>query len=315
MILGASTFVEGVDNAFIFILGISFFFLIGITLTIILFLYRYNAKKNPKATPVKDSIRLELLWTIIPVILVLGMFYYGYVGWIPMKRPPDEGIKVTANARMWSFSFQYENGRTSDKLYVPVDSAVIINLNALDVLHSFYIPAFRVKEDMVPGLANNRTWFEATKTGTYNLFCTEYCGLQHSYMISEVVVMEKEEFQTWYEDTTAVAEVAPEGANMALLGRQLLESKGCLACHSLDGRDLVGPTYRDAWGSTVDVVTDGQSRQVTYDEEYVIRSIYEPDYDIHEGYRPGQMLSYEGELSDQDIEMIIEFLKTLAPIN
>jgi len=315
MILGASTFVEGVDNAFILILAFSFFFLIAITGLIIYFMWRYNNKKNPKATQIKDSIALEITWTVIPIFLVLGMFYYGYVGWIPMKRPPEDGLRVTANARMWSFSFEYENGRTSDKLYVPVDSAVIINLNALDVLHSLYIPAFRVKEDMVPGLANNRTWFEATKTGTYNLFCTEYCGLQHSYMLSEVVVMEKEEFKTWYEDTTAVAAVAPEGANMALLGRQLLESKGCFACHSLDGRDLVGPTYRDAWGSTVDVVTDGQSRQVTYDEEYVIRSIYEPDYDIHEGYRPGQMLSYEGELSDQDIEMIIEFLKTLAPIN
>jgi cytochrome c oxidase subunit 2 len=315
MILGASTFVEGVDNAFILILAFSFFFLIAITGLIIYFIWRYNNKRNPNATQIKDSIALEVTWTVIPIFLVLGMFYYGYVGWIPMKRPPEEGLKVTANARMWSFSFQYENGRTSDKLYVPVDSAVIIRLNALDVLHSFYIPAFRVKEDMVPGLANNRTWFEATKTGTYNLFCTEYCGLQHSYMLSEVVVMEKEEFKTWYEDTTAVAAVAPEGDNIALLGRQLVESKGCLACHSLDGRDLVGPTYRDAWGTTVNVVTDGQSRQVTYDEEYVIRSIYEPDYDIHEGYRPGQMLSYEGELSDQDIEMIIEFLKTLAPVN
>ncbi len=313
MILGASTFVEGVDNAFILILAFSFFFLIAITGLIIYFIWRYNNKRNPKATQIKDSISLELTWTIIPIFLVLGMFYYGYVGWIPMKRPPEEGLKVTANARMWSFSFQYENGRTSDKLYVPVDSAVIIRLNALDVLHSFYIPAFRVKEDMVPGLTNNRTWFEATKTGTYNLFCTEYCGLQHSYMLSEVVVMEKEEFKIWYEDTTAVAAVAPEGANMALLGRQLLQSKGCIACHSLDGRDLVGPTYKDAWGTMVNVVTDGQSRQVTYDDEYVIRSIYEPDYDIHEGYRPGQMLSYEGELSDQDIEMIIEFLKTLAP--
>ncbi|MFN3555875.1 MAG: cytochrome c oxidase subunit II [Bacteroidales bacterium] len=313
MILGASTFVEGVDNAFIFILGISFFFLIGITLTMLLFIYRYNKKRNPKATQVKDSVALEVTWTIIPLILVLGMFYYGYVGWIPMKKPPEEGIKVTANARMWSFNFRYENGRVSDKLYVPVDTAIIVRLNALDVLHSFYIPAFRIKEDMVPGLPNNRTWFQATKTGTYTIFCSEYCGLQHAYMLSEVVVMEKEDFWEWYNDTTAVTMVIPQEANLALLGRQVVESKGCLACHSIDGANLVGPTFKGVWGEEVTVITGGRERVVIFDEEYVIRSIYEPDYDIHKGFRPGQMLSYEGEITDQEMELIIEFLKSLNP--
>lgn len=302
---------QGVDNAFIFILGISFFFLIGITLTMIIFIYRYNQKKNPKATPVKDSIALELTWTIIPIILVLGMFYYGYVGWIPMKRPPEEGIKVTANARMWNFNFRYENGRVSDKLYVPIDTAILVRLNALDVLHSFYIPAFRIKEDMVPGLKGNRTWFEATKIGTYTIFCSEYCGLQHSYMLSEVVVMEKDEYWEWYNDTTAVAMAIPEEANLALLGRQLVESKGCLACHSADGSNLVGPTFRGAWGEEVTVITGGSERVIPYDAEYVTRSIYEPDTDIHKGFRPGQMLSYEGEITAQEIELIVEFLKSL----
>ncbi|TVQ11979.1 MAG: cytochrome c oxidase subunit II [Bacteroidetes bacterium] len=311
MILGASTFVEGVDNAFIFILGISFFFLIGISLVIILFLFRYNEKRNPKATPVKDSIALELTWTIIPLILVMGMFYYGYVGWIPMKRPPAEGINVTANARMWSFNFRYENGRVSDKLYVPKDTAILINLNALDVLHSFYIPAFRLKEDMVPGLANNRTWFEATKVGTYTIFCAEYCGLQHSYMLSEVVVMEPEDFWAWYDDPDAMVVEVTEDVNLALLGRQLVERNGCVACHSLDGRTLVGPTFKGRYGETITVITGGQERQIIYDEEYVRRSIYEPDYDITVGFRPGQMLSYEGEITEQEVEFITEFIKSL----
>jgi cytochrome c oxidase subunit II len=311
MNIGASTFVEGVDNAFIYILAVSFFFIIGISLVILIFLYRYNKKRHPVAKPVKDSVALEITWTVIPIILVLGMFHFGYVAWIPMKTFPDEGLNVTANARMWNFSFTYENGRVSDKLYVPVDSAVIINLNAMDVLHSFYIPAFRLKEDMVPGLANNRTWFEATKTGTYNIFCAEYCGLQHSYMLSEVVVMEKAEFIAWYTDTTFVADAAPEGADLATLGRQLVQSKGCLACHSVDGRTLVGPTFRGAWGQMVPVVTGGQQREVLFDEEYLRRSIYEPDYDIHVGFRPGQMLSYEGEISEQQLEQIAEFLKSL----
>ncbi len=311
MISGASTFVEGVDNAFLFIMVISFFFLIGITLTILVFLIRYNHKKNPKPTQVKDSVALEITWTVIPLILVMGMFYYGYVGWIPMKRPPDEGVVVTANARMWSFSFRYENGRVSDKLYVPKDTAVIINLNALDVLHSFYIPAFRIKEDMVPGLVNNRTWFEATKTGTYNIFCAEYCGLQHSYMISEVVVMEPEEFWEWYHDPDAMVMEVPDDADPVLLGRQIVERQGCVACHSLDGSTVVGPTFKGRFGETITVMTQGEEREIVYDEEYVKRSIYEPDYDITEGFRAGQMLSYEGEISEQEIEFIVEFLKSL----
>ncbi|MFW5706766.1 MAG: cytochrome c oxidase subunit II [Bacteroidota bacterium] len=311
MILGASTFTQGVDFAFWFILGISAFFLVGITIAIIIIIYRYNEKRHPKAKQVKDSVGLEVTWTIIPILIVLGMFYYGYVGWIPMKRPPEEGIKVTANARMWSFNFRYENGRISDKLYVPKDTAIIINLNSLDVLHSFYIPAFRIKEDMVPGLAGNRSWFEATKTGTYTIFCTEYCGLQHSYMLSEVVVMEPEEYWEWYTDTTAVTPAVPEGANRALLGRQLVESNGCLACHSLDGSTLIGPTFKGRFGETITVTSGGNDIEIEYDEEYVRRSIYEPDHDISEGFRVGQMLTYEGQITEQEVELITEFIKSL----
>ncbi|MDX9941034.1 MAG: cytochrome c oxidase subunit II [Bacteroidales bacterium] len=308
---GASNFVEGVNNAFIFIIGISLFFLIGITLVIILFLYRYNKKRHPKAVQIEGSNKLEVIWTIIPLALVMGMFYYGYVGWKPMKRIPDEGVRITANARMWSFSFTYENGRITEKLYVPVDTAVIVRLNALDVVHSLYIPAFRVKEDMVPGLANNQMWFQPNKVGNYSLFCTEYCGLQHSFMHTEVVVMEPAEFWEWYSDTTAVAIPIEEGADLALLGRQLVESKGCLACHSLDGSTIIGPSFLGAWGSNVPVVTNGQEREVAFDEAYVLRSIYEPDADIHQGYRAGQMFSYQGEITEQQIELIVEFLKSL----
>lgn len=311
MYSGASTFVEGVDNAFIFILGIAFFFLIGITAVIILFLYRYNKKRHPKAVQIEGNNTLELVWTIIPLILVLGMFYYGYVGWAPMKRPPDQGVEITANARMWNFSFRYDNGRVTDKLFVPMDTAIILKLNAIDVLHSLYIPAFRVKEDMVPGLANNSMWFEASKEGTYSLFCTEYCGLEHSYMHTEVVVMEPGAFWEWYEDTTGLVLEVAEEADLAFLGRQVVESKGCLACHSLDGTTIIGPSFLGKFGETETVITQGEEREIIFDAEYVRRSIYEPDYDITQGYRAGQMFSYEGEISGQEIEFIVEFLKSL----
>jgi len=310
MYSGASTFVEGVDNAFVLIIGISLFFLIGITAVMIMFIYRYNQKKHPKAVQIEGSTKLEVIWTVVPILLVLGMFYYGYVGWIPMKKPPSEGVRVTANARMWSFSFQYENGRVSDKLYVPVDTAVIVNLNALDVLHSFYIPAFRIKEDMVPGITKT-SWFEATKTGTFNVFCAEYCGLQHSLMISEVVVMEQDKFWEWYNDTTAMLMVVKDDVDQALLGRQIVESKGCIACHSLDGRSIIGPTFKGRYGTTITVVTDGQEREILYDEDYVTRSIYAPDADLSKGFRKGQMISYQGEITEQQVGFIIEFLKSL----
>lgn len=312
MFSGASTFVQGVDNAFVFIIAISLFFLIGITAVMIMFIYRYNQKRHPKAVQIEGNTKLEIAWTVIPLILVLGMFYYGYVAWIPMKKIPDEGVRVTANARMWNFSFRYENGRISDKLFVPKDTAVIIDLNAVDVLHSFYIPAFRVKEDMIPGRANNRTWFQATKTGTFNVFCAEYCGLQHALMYSEVIVMEPEDFWEWYEDTTALAAVVTDDVNMAMLGRQVVDRNGCIACHSLDGRSIVGPTFKGKFGTNVTVTTNGQEREVLYDYDYVKRSIYEPDADISKGFRPGQMISYLGEITEQEIEFIVEFLKTLS---
>lgn len=310
MFSGASTFVEGVDNAFVVIIGIALFFLIGITFTMILFLFRYHHKKHPQAVQIEGSTILEVIWTVIPILLVLGMFYYGYTGWIPLKKPPQEGIKVTANARMWSFSFQYENGRISDKLYVPVNTPVIINLNSLDVIHAFYIPAFRLKEDMVPGIPK-KTWFEATKTGTYNVFCAEYCGLQHSSMISEVIVMEPERFDEWYNDTTAFVPVQQAGADLAMMGRMLVESKGCVACHSLDGRTIIGPSFKGRYGTNIVVITNGQEREIQMNDEYILRSIYEPDYDVVKGFRKGQMVSYRNEISEEQVSWIIEFIKSL----
>ena len=311
MFSGASTFVEGVDTAFAVILGIAFFFLIGITAVMILFLYRYNEKKHPKAVQIEGSTKLEIIWTVVPLILVLAMFYYGWAGWISMKKPPEDAMEVTVNARMWNFSFRYENGRVTDRLYVPVNQPVKLNLRAVDVLHSLYIPAFRLKEDMVPGLENNRAWFEATKEGTYSLFCTEYCGLQHSFMYTDVVVMSQEAFEEWYADTTGLIPVITAETNLALIGRQVTERYGCIACHSLDGSRLVGPSFKGIWGQTHTVVTDGRERDVLVDEDYIRRSIYEPDADLVKGYRRGQMISYKNEISEEEIGLIIEFLKTL----
>ena len=306
----ASNFVAGVDLAFMVILGISIIFLIGLTILMIVFIYKYRKDKHPKAIQNEGSTKLEVIWTAIPLVLVLVMFYFGWMGWRPMKNPPDEAMHVKTIARMWQFQFQYENGKTTDTLYVPINEPVILDLVALDVLHSLYIPAFRVKEDMVPG-QEKYMWFIPGTEGEFDLFCTEYCGLEHSYMFTGVKVMPKADFESWIADTTAVAPVVDSETSLADQGYEVLRRNGCNACHSTDGTKLVGPSYLGGWGNTRTVVTDREEREVTIDEEYVKRSIYDPNADVVKGFNQGLMLSYEGMVSEEEVNLIIEYLKEL----
>ncbi|MFO7670898.1 MAG: cytochrome c oxidase subunit II [Bacteroidales bacterium] len=307
----ASNFVHGVDLAFMLILGISAFFLIGLTILMIVFIYKYRKEKHPRAVQNEGSTRLELIWTAIPLILVLIMFYFGWMGWRPMKNPPDEAMHVKAIARMWNFQFQYENGKITDTLYVPLNEPVILDLVALDVLHALYIPAFRVKEDMVPG-QDKVMWFIPGTVGRFDLFCAEYCGLEHSYMNSAVIVMPGDEFEAWITDTTAVTGPAVGSeASLADQGWAVLQKNGCNACHSQDGSKLVGPSYLSGWGTTRTVLTGREEREQVMDEEYVKRSIYDPNADIVKGYGKGLMLSYEGMVSEEELKLIIEYLKEL----
>jgi len=305
----ASNFVQGVDNVFLIILGISFAFLIGLTVVMLVFIYKYNKKRNPKATQLEGSTKLEIVWTVIPFVLTLVMFYYGWAAWKPMTKPPKDAMEITVYGRMWNFSFEYENGKRTDTLYLPKDKPVKLNLVAMDVLHSLYIPAFRVKQDMVPGMENNFMWFEPQKEGEYELYCAEYCGLQHSYMYTLVKVMQDSAFTTWMTDTTQVAVSDVESPTAT--GRRIMQNIGCFACHSLDGTKLVGPSFKGIWEGTHTVVTGGQERQITVDEEYIRRSIHDPNADVVKGFGKGLMLSYQGQLSDDDITNIIEYLKTV----
>ena len=306
----ASNFVQGVDTAFLVILGISFAFLIGLTIVMLIFIYKFNKKRNPKATQFEGNIKLEIVWTVVPFILTMVMFYYGWAGWKPMTKPPKDSMEITVYGRMWNFSFEYENGKRTDTLYLPKDQPVKLNLVAMDVLHSLYIPAFRVKQDMVPGKEDNFMWFEPQKVGTYELYCAEYCGLQHSYMYSYVKVMEDSAFTNWLVDTTLVA-TAAEIESPTATGRRIMQNIGCFACHSIDGSKLVGPSFKGVWGATHTVVTGREERQITVDEEYIRKSIYDPNADVVEGFGKGLMLSYEGQLSEDDITNIIEYLKTV----
>ncbi len=306
----ASNFVAGVDLAFMIMLAVSIFFLIGLTVVMLVFIRKYRKDKHPEAIQNEGSNKLEALWTGIPLVLVLVMFYFGWMGWRPMKNPPDEAMHVKAIARMWNFRFEYENGKITDTLYVPINEPVILDLVALDVLHSLYIPAFRVKEDMVPG-QEKVMWFIPGTEGEFDLFCTEYCGLEHSYMFTGVKVMPKEEFDAWIADTSAVVAVVDSETSLADQGWEVLRRNGCNACHSVDGSKLVGPSYLGGWGGTRTVVTDREEREITMDAEYVLRSVFDPNADVVQGFNKGLMLSYEGMVTEQEVELIIEYLKKL----
>lgn len=306
--IDASNFVQGVDRAFIIILGFSFLFLIVLTFLIILFIVKYRKSKHPKAVQMKGNTKLEIAWTGGAFILVLVLFYFGWAGWKPMMTPPDDAMEIKAIARMWKFQFVYENGKVTDTLYVPVNQSVVLDLVALDVIHSLYIPAFRVKEDMVPGLKKDM-WFRAQRVGEFDLFCAEYCGLQHSYMYTGVNVLSEEDFNQWITDTTAAQPAA--GVPAWESGLDVLRKNGCNVCHSSDGSKLVGPSYLGVWGSTREVETGGADREIVADSTYIRTAIFDPDADIAKGFNKGLMLSYEGLVTEEEISLIIEYLKHL----
>ena len=306
--VNASNFVTGVDKAFFVIMGISFVFLLGLTFVMLYFVYRYNNKRNPVATQIKGSTKLEIIWTVIPTILVMVMFYYGWAGWAPMRTAPKDSFNITITGRMWNYTFQYENGKKTDTLYVPMDKAVKMKLVSLDVIHGFYIPAFRIKEDVVPGREKS-AWFIAQKEGQFELFCSEYCGMNHSYMYTYVKVLPQDKFNKWYVDTTKHVEATVDSPTAT--GKRIMKNIGCFACHTVDGNKLVGPSFKGIYGHAVTVVTGGNEREVTVDDAYIKKSIYDPNADVVKGFNKGLMLSYTGQLSEDDVKQIIEYLKSL----
>ena len=291
------TTTEAVDKAFYVIFGISGVALLGITVAVVYLAWRYNRKRYPTPLSQKDhNLWLEVTWTIIPSILVMVMFWYGWEGYLSLRRVPDNAIPVKGTARMWSWLFTYENGKTADKLYVPVGQPVKVKLIAEDVLHSFYVPAFRVKRDCVPGM-ETYAWFVADEPGSYDLFCAEYCGVAHSDMITTVEAIPAAEFSAWLDDRPVAADV----------GKALLQKHGCLGCHSLDGTPSVGPSFLGIGGRQVIVLTNGESRTLTTDRIYLEKSILEPGADIVEGFPPA-MPPYAGRIPTEDMTGIIDYL-------
>ena len=304
-----TNFTKSIDTAFLFIIGVATLFLVALTIVLIVFIYKYNKKRNPVPSQIKGNNFLEVLWTVIPVILVLIMFYLGWKGWDPAhEKAPNDAMIVKTTARMWSWGFQYPNGRRTDTLYLPVGKPVKLQLEAKDVIHSLFIPAFKLKQDLVPG-KSAVMWFIPERVGTYDLFCSQYCGLRHSYMITSVVAMNDSDFHKWYAEVKTQKTAVSEQPGLA--GLEIIKKNGCLACHSLDGTKIVGPTYKGLYGHKVLVTTNDKDREIVADDAYIKRSIYEPNADIVKGYAKNMMQSYKDMISEQEIKQIIDYMKTL----
>jgi len=302
MYTGASNFVEGVDWVFKLLFGISFLFLFLITATMLYFVVRYNRKRHPKAVQVKDNTLLEITWITIPIIIVVFLFYFGYAAFQPMIWVPKNAMEVKVVGRMWQYSFEYAGSKVADELVLPLNVPVKLNLHSDDVIHGFSIPAFRVKEDIVPG-KNNYLWFTPQVLGDYQIFCTAYCGIRHSYMGTKVRVITPVEFVNWLK-LLKVKEVEPAGLT-------IMKKNACISCHSLDGSKLVSVTFKGLYGKNEKVTTNGAERTVKVDDEYITSSIYEPDKDIVVGYSRGVMRPYKGTIKEDETKKIIEYLKTL----
>lgn len=300
-----NTIVQKVDFAFYFIIGISVILLVGITTVMIFYAFKYSRKKNKVATQIDGSTKLEILWTVIPTILVLAMFWVGYVGYTPMREIPEDAMEVTATGRMWSWSFEYENGLKSDRLVVPLNQAVKLNLRSVDVNHSLYIPAYRIKEDVIPGI-NNKMWVNPDRLGSFDIYCAEYCGTRHSYMITQMDVVNQDEFEEWYAEGTALK----ESDDPAIAGFELIKANGCVACHSTDGSKIIASSFKGLFGAKRTIQVDGEEKEIVVDEAYIKRSILDPKAEIVVGFTP-VMPEYKGQISDEDVDKIIAYIKTL----
>lgn len=287
--------VLSVDRAFLFIFGVSLVILLLIAAATVYFAIRYNKKRHPVPADFDHNIWAELIWIAVPTILVLAMFYYGWQSFRALRGIPAEAMEVKVVAKMWSWSFIYDDGRASPRLVVPVGRPVKLSLTSLDVIHGFYAPAFRVKIDVVPGMTTY-AWLMADQPGDYEIFCTVYCGLGHARMLSKVHAVGPEEFARWRE------------AEPTASGPALLDKYGCLGCHSLDGGESVGPTLKDILGHRVALVApDGKESTATVDRAYLREAILGTKSGTVKGFDP-VMPNFEGQISPEELQTLVDFL-------
>ena len=299
MFLGPSNTAGKVESAFLFIVVSCVVLFAIVTVCMVVFLVKYNRKRHPRPEHVEESIALEIVWTVVPTILVMFMFYFGWVDFEYIRNPPKDAMTINVTARQWSWLFEYENGRQSDVLNVPLGKPVKLIMTSVDVLHCLFIPAYRIKEDCVPGMKTH-LWFIADELGAYDIFCTEYCGVGHSHMRSKVVVMTPENFTTWL---TAVEAKTP-----AVQGPKILQAKGCLGCHTLDGSPKIGPTFKGLPGRQQTVIAGGKEEEMVADEAFIRGHILNPRSSTVKGYPP---IMPQIPMTDEELTTVVAYLETL----
>jgi cytochrome c oxidase subunit 2 len=310
----ASTSASKSDAVFFFVFGLSVAFLLFITVLMIYFVLRYSRKRNPKAEQIEGHTGLEILWTVVPLVIFLAIFYYGWTNFEYMRTAPRDSMEVKVNARQWSWAFEYPNGKQTKVLFAPLNRPMKLEVRSSDVVHGFFVPSFRLKIDAVPSRSNT-TWFQATQLGSFDIQCTVICGVDHSLMLSKVVVVPEEEFKAWYfggEDAPEPgkdlrADAHPPVTNEPM-GLQVMRAKGCLACHSVDGKPMVGPTLKGHFGRKVEVLIAGKVHEETVTEGHLRTAILKPKDQLLKGYPPAMPAIT---LAPQELSEVIAYLKTL----
>jgi len=305
---GESTIAGHVDALFYFIFWAAvFFFLLIVGLTVY-FIIKYRRRGDEEATShIAQNLKLEIVWTSVPIILVAIVFVWGFKIFMSMQVAPKDSIEIKVTARQWMWLFDYPNGLKSvNELVVPVNQPVKMLMSSEDVIHSFYIPQFRIKQDVLP----NRytvTWFQATRAGKYDLYCAEFCGKGHSEMRGTVRVVTDDKYQQYLEGGGQESG-GGGGQSLAALGKQLYTSRACNTCHTVNGNPSVGPTWKNAFGHQVEFA-DGLTG--TVDENYIRQSILEPKAKVVKGFQP-VMPTFQGILNDRQIDGLVAYIKSLS---
>ncbi len=300
----ASTLAGNVDGLFWFITAINVFFFVLIAVLVVYFMRAYRRKGPNDATPhITHNQTLEIIWSVIPLFLVIIVFFWGFHGYVNAQIAPANAIEIQATGKKWVWGFEYPDGmRTLNSFHVPVNRPVRIVLSSEDVIHSFFVPAFRIKKDAVPG-RYTEAWFTATEPGVYQVYCTEYCGKGHSDMLAKIYVDDEAAYQKWLVEGDEEIKTMP----LPELGKLVWENKGCATCHSIDGTRGQGPSWKGIWGAT-HTMTDG--KQIVVDANYLRESILEPQTHIVQGYEP-VMPTFKGLIRDREILGVIEYIKGL----
>jgi cytochrome c oxidase subunit 2 len=270
--------------------------------------YRRRRPDRDNETPsITGNPVLEFLWVLIPSLVVVVIFYYGWRVYTDLRIPQAGATEVYVNGRQWMYEVRYPDGRTAiNEIRVPQGKPVKFILSASDVLHGFYLPDFRVKMDMIPGRITTLQ-LQPDRPGRYQIFCTVYCGTGHSNMLAQLIVMPPREYAEWVEHGGRAAAEGSGGETLHERGERVVKGAGCLNCHAIDGKEKIGPNLRGLYGSKVPL-EGGQS--VTADEEYFRESIVDPGAKVVKGY-PGVMPTYKTSMPPEDVRAVVEYLKTL----